>query len=93
MNILNDYDKKRVNNISLKIDVLRTKKERNEGCVYGPGKPSLGHKCNHCEKNDTICLSIVADIDNIEHGFVTSDKDIIKALKTICNPSLIISYK
>jgi len=83
--------KERVNKISLNIEILRTKKERSEECVYGPGKESFGHKCKHCENDGTICLSIGVDFDSIGYGYITSDEDIFKAIAKICDATLILN--
>ena len=91
--ILNKYEKKEANKISLEIRVLRTKKERRKECVYGPGKHSFGHKCNHCEKDDTICLAITEDIDGSGFSYITSSEEIIKSLGIICDSFLLIMQK
>jgi len=80
--------KNRINKIILKISVLRTKKERKDKCVYGPGKPSFGYKCNHCENSNTICLDVNIDIDKTDYSFITSSGKLLKTLETFCFPSV-----
>jgi len=71
--IISDFENKKVNEITLNIKVLRTKKERGDECVFGPGKPSYKLRCNQCENNNTICLSVNVSIDNIGYSYVTAD--------------------
>jgi len=82
------FSKKKVKNISLQIRVLRTKKERKKHCGYGPGEPSYGHKCEYCEKENTICLAVHEDIDGASYSYVVSDEIFIKSLEKICEPTL-----
>ena len=81
-------NEKSVDQIVLNIKILRGKKERRQSCVYGPGKESLGHKCDNCEDDKKLCLNVNVEIDNTGYGYVTSDEKTIYSLLNICEPVL-----
>ena len=86
--IIDLYDYRPVKNICLNIEILRSKKEKAQHCVYGPCKKSYDHKCIGCETEKMICLSVNVEIDHSSYGYVTSDIENINSLLKICEPVL-----
>jgi hypothetical protein len=93
LDIVDCYDNKPVKKVKIEIELLRSKKDRTQHCVYGPGKKSYGHKCTDCETRKMICLSVHVEIDNLDFGYVSSDSETINSLLHLCDPVLEIKEK